>query len=628
MRKRKWLESEDRALLLSWIQWVATSGSKCKIMWKSLKNLPAQVKRSSCQNRISKLLSDDCVKEYMISIRESADEVYQRRLEMKLSRKRKSADQQKGSNIFPINCDEDLKAARSITANLEKVIQGAPERPAEGADVSSARLEKLAKSYPHEASPSEFLPWLKSYVMKTKALSESRHIPSLEDTAAIVSVLSYLYDLEFMGKSTEGMDAGISSRFNAETLSRAVKFLVSNDLIVAKGSETDDRVVFQLSSRFKEEIKPPFSPLMLSEDSHALFNRGETHLWPLPQHIYPISLSPLLSAAIMGQAHYRVSIPSYINEAFSSFESSPDAPSKYGHHCLERNMAFLSIQDLTDAKESLELNRTPRVLVRYQPQELLNSSEMKKEAENSFLDVTANQLGANVGNSILQIVTKAGRSGVASSTLYSLLQNNKVNAQLGVIENLLQEYGLARIIQGFNETYIVSSFASESLVHEKAKDAVAMNVDSPNMDIICEEASKPLCDTPLRPWIDGDGKLIKPLWQSFVTRVVDVVSRFPGINGKLLIEVLRVLPPQLAKELIQILCQNGVIYYKKDPQAENGTLKMEQGVLSADFSYSVKPVENAETEDQIPFSSGPDSSYCFFIHASKALQSLRCVPPY
>jgi len=125
----------------------------------------------------------------------------------------------------------------------------------------------------------------------------------------------------------------LCERFSAETLRDAMKHLLQNDLIASQRMPNDmGKMQFHLSTRFKSEIRPPFAPLMLVEDKELLLKTKVREIWPLSRLICPISLAPILSAAIMGHAIFLVSVPNDLQDAFESSKMSENISYRLGEH--------------------------------------------------------------------------------------------------------------------------------------------------------------------------------------------------------------------------------------------------------------------------------------------------------
>lgn len=611
-RKRKWSEGEDRELLLAWVRSLVYNGKDKKIQWKKMP-FPSGMNETRWRNRISRLLSSEVVEDYMNAIKGEAEKVHQRNKMVQNPGKKQSYT---GPNLFEVQSDEDLQSMQKILADIEKVVAGAPERPSDGNDLTSARFERLAKSQPDGSSPNVLLAWLHTFLMKAKQMSGNFSIPSIEVTGAMSTVLSLLYQVECMGKSPEFVRKILSERFSEESLRHAVKLLLQNGLIT---SDNTGKMKFHLSSRFKAEIKPPFAPLMLAEDTEFLNGISDGEIWPLPGRAKPISLIPGLSVAIMGNAKFSTTVPNDIQDAFEASKDNENASGRLGKHCLQRNMASICLTETPDAPHMSSEHDRPETSVLYQPKDVLDRSEEYKKAKNAFLEESTHVFGANVGNSILETISKAGPTGVAMSSLRSLLHHNNLSVDTARIDQLLQKFGLVRIIQGYDEKYIVSSLTSSHLVilKKEAQDSTS-----------CQ----PCREVPIRPWIDPEnGTLLTSFWNSLVHRIIDIVSRFPGINGDVLIQSLRVLPPLYAKEIIESLCTEHILYYRI---VRNSDTTLENGIFSEEYAYSRKQQVNTTSliwgtqAKEPPFISGEAREYTFFVNPNKIHHALHVKPLY
>lgn len=636
-RKRKWQNSEDRQLLYEWVRWLAANGVHSNIKWKAmLANILDGIKIGSYRNRLAKLSSDECVKEHMMDIKSEANKVYERHQTLKDQSGSKNKNRRfAGPNLFEFKVEEDLSSMQTILDKIERVVQEAPERPAEVFGTAPSRMDRFTKAYPTNSSPPQFLLWLGNYCTKAKCTSNNRQSPSIEVTCAMAAVLAALYEIEFLGRAAEEIKSALGSRFTSEVLKIACKNLVQSDLMVAERDakeEASKGIYFALSNQFKVEMKPPFSPLTAIEDNKPLFTAEKGGLWPLPGDYSPLSVSPILALRVMGLAPFQITIPDDIQDALESFKSGEDSLLQLGQHCLERNMVFAHLEDPAVAKNVCQVSPVNCQPVLYQPKNLLESSDVYQKARKRFLKESKSVLGANLGNSILETVTNAGPNGITMLALQSVLELNNLSVESAVVGNLLQKYGLARIIRGYDETYVASAMVTGHLVSIKSPEVGATDA----MDMDGPPSEQPLSESPLRPWMDSNGALIEPLWQSFVTRIVDVVCRFPGIDGEMLIQTLRSLPPGFAKEVITSLCQSNVLHFTTSPNNQRNPKTMDKGILSESFRYSLKN-ERTHLEDIFPISNSSDpfaddrqqpADHCFFVHPGKVLDAKNAIPQY
>jgi hypothetical protein len=596
MRKRKWLESEDRELLYGWVAWVAEFGGTARLKIGSMK-LPQGIRVQSCANRLQKLMVDAHSKDTMDDIRKEADAVHQRHVEsqpLEVSMPpvhRGSA----GGELFELRSDEDLESLKVIADHIERVVQGASERPAEGAEGVSSRFERLSKAKPDGSNPMEFYAWLRTYVDKYRSPTPE---PSVEVTAALSCILSCLYEVEFLGKSEDAVKSLFhQKRFSNEIMKSAVKFLDQNGLIELSSG---DSPMMCLSERYREGARPTFAPLLLNESDAVISESQSGTLWPLPPLSNPLSLSPLYTLCVMGDASLHVEVPRDV----LFLEGDKADNELIGLDCLHRNMASITISPSYAQKVGATSSHGEgkHASSKFEPGEVLKSSEKHREAKEAFSLEVKKALGVDAGSSILKAIVDAGANGVSLSRLKSLLEHNKLNATpkgIRLICDLLQEYGLARVIGGYNEMFVVNVMTSEHLV---------------------------VNEVPLRPWIDSKGRLIKPLWESVVLKLIDMASRIPGIRGDYLLASLKIFPPHFAREIVTELCKNGILHCCRSLSGPCNANHCQEGI------WDETPVARRSPDRAIPFeSTAPfgdsqlsDSEYCFFVHAEKALlQNIR-----
>ena len=628
-RKRKWYENEDRELLRAWAGHIAEQGGGAKVKLPPMK-LPQGIRAPSCNNRLQKLMADESVKRYMDDIKREADLVFIRHERedeangaetmaaeatgavddrSKPRPKKKTGAPSLGSDIFETRNNDDMASTSIITGLIERVVQAAPERPVEGGDAPSSRFDRLSKAAPVGSNPLEYFRWLRNYTDKAREKSEKARGTAaevgVEVTAAASTVLSSLYEVEFLGRSGDAIKSlFLEKRFSAETMKSAIKLLTQSNLIEV-GEDADGQPLMCLSELYKEGTQPPFAPMLLNEDSASIVKAedGGRVLWPLPAQRNPLSLSPLLTASVMGRASFRMDAaldPQPQLEQSDAVQREDDRE-MLGIRCLQRNMASIVLEEGVASKPSepkpKKKQKAPNT-VKYHPNEVVKSSAKHKEAKEGFSREVKELLGVDAGNSILKAVMDAGTNGISTGSLQSLLEHNNLSADIERvtgIKALLQKYGLARLLAGYNEPRVVYSVASEHLV---AKNDVA-----------------------LRPWIDSEGRVIKPLWKSLYLKLVDVTSRIPGIRGDYLVASLKILPPQFAREIISELVASGVLQcYPSNPSGVPGANPMGiWGRSAAQAARTGSAVDEQLFESTTEPFADRDEKYSFFVDPLAAL---------
>lgn len=604
-RKRKWLENQDRELLLAWSRYLAHNGTNCNIQWKKM-GVPSGMNESKWKKRISKLSSTAIVEDHMKAIKEESEKVYQRKKDLGVSQKMQSNQPFGAASLFEVQTDEDLLSARKILSEIEKVITVAPERTSDGNDTASARHERLAKSQPDGTSPSTFLAWLQTYIHKSKAMSGVAWMPNLEVATATSFILSLLYELEYMNKSESIAQEILAGRFSEDTCRAALRNLIRNGLITENNNGETNKMTFHLSSRYKSEMKPPFAPGILQENTNVLDSALDGKVWPLRQQKH-ISVMYPLTEAIMEHSEFQVSVPEGILGAFKESKNNENASYKLGQHCLQRNMASVRLRDVRQNREKQVSDTKEQSCIVYQPKDVLDSSEIYKKAKTDFLEESAELFGANVGNSILDTISKSGPNGVAMSTLSYVLLLNNLTVDTSSIERLLQKFGLVRIIDGYNEKHIVSSLTSSHLVLKK---------ESGN-------SSSPMKEVPMTPWTSSDGEPLAEKWNSLVHRIVSIVETYPGIDGEKLIEAMHnAVTPLQAKEIIHRLWKEGVLYYLEKSNPLNVEDMFKDGIFSNTFKYGTSQRSDTTSlwslnEKNPPFQSRKVGDHMFFVTPHK-----------
>lgn len=91
---------------------------------------------------------------------------------------------------------------------------------------------------------------------------------------------------------------------------------------------------------------------------------------------------------------------------------------------------------------------------------------------------------------------------------------------------------------------------------------------------------QPLADVPLRPWVDHHGRINQDLWVGLVQRAVCAAMQCPGIKGDVLLQSVRVVNPQHGRELLRVLCKEGVLRTERTPGPDASSPK---SVLDACF---------------------------------------------
>lgn len=629
-RKRKWYENEDRELLRAWAGHIAEQGGGAKVKLPPMK-LPQGIRAPSCNNRLQKLMADESVKGYMEDIKREADLVFMRHKREDEAKGAENADadadapapmdgrnksQPKkkadgpglSSDIFETRNNEDMASTSIITGLIERVVQAAPERPAEGGDATSSRFDRLSKATPAGSNPLEYFRWLRSYADKTREKSEkarsSATEPSVEVIAAASMVLASLYEVEFLGKSGDAIKSlFLDKHFSAETVKGAVKHLTQSNLIVV-GEDAQGQPSMCLSELYKEGTQPPFAPMMLNEDSASLVKAedGSRILWPLPAQRNPLALAPLLTAVVMGRASFRMDPAFELQPQSEQGDAAQgeDDRELIGIRCLQRNMASIVLEDGSAPKPSGTMpKKKPKApsTAKYHPNDVVKSSAKHKEAKEAFSRDVKKLLGVDAGNSILKAVVEGGTNGISTGGLQSLLEHNNLSADVKHvtgIKALLQKYGLARLLAGYNEPCVVDAMASQHLVSKN--------------------------EVPLRPWIDSEGRVIKPLWESLVLKLIDLTSRVPGIRGDYLVASLKILPPQFAREIISELIASGVLQCL--PSCPVGGVGANQtGIWGREMAKTaaMESSTGGRTITSTELFADRDEKYCFFVDPSAVL---------
>lgn len=466
-RKRKWYEAEDRKLLHAWIGWLCHNGKGKMLVWKHVKNRPMSVKWHSCRHRITKLMQDSDVSEYMKVIKDECEMVYQRHtgdIKQKGVAK-KMAKKISGQSLFEVRDEADLASNQKILSYVEKVVQSAPMRHSESLDValifesSKYRRKSLRSSW----NPIDAYLWLRSSSKRSKLSGESA-LPGVELTAAIAMIISYLYALEFEGRSSDEIAQDLEKRFSCETLKTAFKILAQNELVSFEVTERQhvEVLLFCLTDRFKTELKPPFSPGLPWLDSRGFLGLDKSRLWSLSNIIkMEGGALPLLTVGIMGGANFHIIMPS---SAGSQSMVLPDS----GEAFLRQDLASVHLKNPKEVISAVRVKALDKEIVKYTPTEVLRSLKSYNEAREAFLAETQLIINVSAANSILEMITKAGPHGLPRSSLEEFLELNKISVDVANLENLLSQYGICRVMNGFNATYMLSTELSNHLVLEKA----------------------------------------------------------------------------------------------------------------------------------------------------------------
>jgi len=466
-RKRNWYEGEDRKLLHAWISWLCQNGKGKMLVWKHVKNRPMSVKWHSCRNRITRLMQDSDVNEYMKVIKDECELVFQRHTQNVKQKAvaKKMAKKNSGQNLFEVRDEADLASSQKILKHVEKVVQSAPMRHSESLDValifesSKYRRKSLRSSW----NPIDAYLWLRSSSRRSKLSGESG-LPGVELTAAIAMIISYLYALEFEGQSSDEITQDLESRFSCDTLKNALKLLAQNELVTFEVTERQnvEILLFCLTDRFKAELKPPLSPGLPWLDSTGFLGLDKGRLWSLP-HIVRMEggALPLLNVGIMGGANFHIIMPSFTG---SQSSVAPDS----GEVFLRQDLASVHLKNPKEVTSAIKTKGRDKKSVKYTPKEVLRSLKAYNEAREAFLADMKVIINVSAANSILEMITKAGPPGLPRSSLKEFLELNKISVDVATLENLLSHYGICRVMNGFNETYMLSTEVSNHLIFEKA----------------------------------------------------------------------------------------------------------------------------------------------------------------
>jgi hypothetical protein len=412
-------------------------------------------------------MQDSDVSEYMKVIKDECEMVYQRHTrDMKQKGVAKKMTKKiSGQSLFEVRDEADLASNKKIVSYVEKVVQSAPMRHSESLDValifesSKYRRKSLRSSW----SPIDAYLWLRSSSKRSKISGESA-LPGVELTAAIAMIISYLYALEFEGRSSDEIAPDLEKRFSCETLKNAFKILAQNELLSFEvtGRQHVESLLFCLTDRFKTELKPPFSPALPWLDSRGFLSLDKSRLWSLSNIIkMEGGALPLLTVGIMGGANFHIIMP-------SSAGSQSLVPSDSGEAFLRQDLASVHLKNPKEVISAIKVRALDKDLVRYRPTEVLRSLKSYNEAREAFLAETQPIINVSAANSILEMITKAGPHGLPRSSLKEFLELNKISVDVANLENLLSQYGICRVMNGFNETYMLSTELSNHLVLGKA----------------------------------------------------------------------------------------------------------------------------------------------------------------
>lgn len=476
-RKRNWLESEDRQMLYAWVTFMCRSGANKPLVWKHIKDRPLSVKPQSCKHRLLKLKEDDNVKQFMEDIVRQTRAVHDRQLRRRVEAsdsktatncaKKKKSNAQGGPNLFELHDDDDLESLQNILNAIENVIQAAPMRQNES--LSSNVFDKIkTRKYRDDDSPVDLFLKLKAHARRTKTAIESGNVPGLEVTASMAAIISCLVQNEYDGIAFDEIEKRLSLRFKADVLNQAMALLMKAELISGPdNAEAIPLSAYHLTERFKSEAEPPFSPSIFWPNAGKALE--QTHqLWPLLDPTVVASIHPMLALVAMGHVQMKIEIPESIKKTMNSSDSPTPQPSE---NWLKENMSYAKILDIFEAKKLCAPSRLPPHLVRYQPDDVLNDVNSYNNARDAFMQNTKKLANVSISRSILEMTRNAGMQGLSRSGLRQFLQINNVECKKAfTYESMLQKYGLARLVEGFNETHMVSPEISNHLTIKLKKE--------------------------------------------------------------------------------------------------------------------------------------------------------------
>lgn len=223
--------------------------------------------------------------------------------------------------------------------------------------------------------------------------------------------------------------------------------------------------------------------------------------------------------------------------------------------------------------------------------------------------------------------------------------------------------GLARRVSGYDDIRIVASDIAPShprlLAFPPPENITPLKSALASLNLPEQGTVQPCVDVPIRPWVDHVGRLKPSLWRALLHRAVSTVLQYPGVGGDVLLQSLRVVNPQHAREVLSVLCAAGIFYAKKQKNDNKKESLVTRSVLAACFGDDVEEgeqngegeVEEDEDEDDenvmmmaamyggTPFpisSTSPsipstqqngDSSWNFFIDPGNWWQAMEVLPP-
>jgi len=220
--------------------------------------------------------------------------------------------------------------------------------------------------------------------------------------------------------------------------------------------------------------------------------------------------------------------------------------------------------------------------------------------------------------------------------------------------------GLARRVSGYDDIRIVASDISPPyprlLAFPPPESITPLNTALASLHLPKQGTVQPCIDVPLRPWVDHIGRLKPSVWRALLHRAVSTVLQYPGVAGDVLLQSLRVVNPQHAREIVSVLCGAGIFYAKTENNNNEKKKKnkaVTRSVLAACFGDEQEEeneeiVEEDDDENMMmgarndgtsytpfPISStctastqqNVDSSWNFFIDPGNWWQAMEVLPP-
>jgi hypothetical protein len=314
--------------------------------------------------------------------------------------------------------------------------------------------------------------------------------------------------------------------------------------------------------------------------------------------------------------------------------SAEPAAAAAGGICIGRPLGQrLSLTDSNGTVHTLQFSSQEEVL--YQPALVASDAKLRSAAEAACKKLfSLKKVGGSGGGSkcmdkMVKALRAAGETGLTPSDFLSAAASSsststpeKTTTQTSSkifaaakclktskeVEEALDTFcrcGLARRVTGYDDVRVVASDSTPTshlpVVFPPAESITPLATALSSLNLPPQGTVQPCVDVPIRPWVDHLGRLKPSLWRALLHRAVSTVLQYPGVSGAVLLQSLRVVNPQHAREVVGVLCAAGILRGKREisDTATKKVVEMQKkSVLAACFGDGSSSAEQQQQQQQ------------------------------